>query len=263
MNTNSSFSLSHLACGLRLRTLCSAGVIAISLLLGACATTSAPNQAAGGPAGTPARVASPADPLEPFNRVVFSINDALDRVFLKPVAQGYEAVVPEVFRGMVTNFFGNLGDAWTAVNQLAQGKPVMAFQDASRVVINSFFGFFGIADVAREMGFEKNREDFGQTLGVWGLPSGPYLVLPLFGPSSVRDASAFPIDFLGDPVLYASEGARPFLGFGRLVNTRAVLLPAENVVQGAALDKYTFFRDTYLQRRRNMVFDGNPPQPKD
>jgi phospholipid-binding lipoprotein MlaA len=235
-------------------------LLGASVLLSGCATTSLPSSAAQPPKP---RVASPADPLESFNRVVFSINDTLDMIFLKPLAQGYVAVVPEVFRGMVGNFFGNFADAWTAVNQLAQGKPIMAFQDASRVVINSFFGFGGIADVAREMGFEKNREDFGQTLGVWGLPAGPYLVLPLLGPSSLRDTAALPIDLTGDPLLRLGEGQRLALGMTRLVQVRSVLLPTEDIVQGAALDKYTFFRDGYLQRRRNQVYDGNPPEPKE
>jgi phospholipid-binding lipoprotein MlaA len=236
------------------RAILSFGLAAALAMGSGCATVNPP---------APGRLPSAADPLEAVNRATFAFNEALDKVFLKPLAQGYETVVPSVVRGMVSNFFGNLADAWTSVNQLAQGKPVLAFKDASRVVINSFFGFGGIADVASEMGFEKSREDFGQTLGVWGLPAGPYLVLPLFGPSSVRDTAALPIDFVGDPVLYASEGARLGLGVGRLVNVRANLLPAERVTSSIALDKYSFFRDAYLQRRRNQVFDGNPPEPKE
>lgn len=236
------------------RMFLSLGLATVMVLGSGCASLSAP---------VPGRTASAADPLEGLNRATFAFNEALDKVFFKPVAQGYEAVVPPVFRGMVTNFFGNLADAWTSVNQLAQGKPVMAFKDASRVVINSFFGFGGIADVASEMGIEKSREDFGQTLGVWGMPAGPYLVLPVFGPSSVRDAAALPVDFFGDPVLYQSDGARLSLGVGRLINLRANLLPAERVTNSIALDKYSFFRDAYLQRRRSLVYDGNPPEPKE
>jgi len=204
------------------------------------------------------------DPFEPVNRSIHAFNDAVDQAVLKPAAKGYEAVVPRPFRDMVGNFFGNLGDVWTAANQLLQGKPAEAFSDLSRVVVNTTFGFGGIADVASEMGLEKHDEDFGQTLGVWGLPSGPYLVLPLLGPSSVRDAPARALDMVADPLdEIGSRGQTNNFWLTRLIDGRARLFPAERVLEGAALDKYSFTRDAWLQRRRNQVYDGNPPMDYD
>jgi phospholipid-binding lipoprotein MlaA len=195
---------------------------------------------------------------------MYSLNDALDSALIKPAAKGYEAIVPGLFRDMAGNFFGNLRDVWTAANQLLQGKPREGFSDISRVVINSTFGFFGIADVASEMGLEKHEEDFGQTLGVWGVPSGPYLVLPFFGPSSVRDGIARVPDFFADPLLEIdSHGLRNNLWLTRVLDTRVRLFPAERLLQGAALDKYSFTRDAWLQRRRNQIHDGNPPPSDD
>ncbi len=204
------------------------------------------------------------DPLEPMNRVIFAVNDTIDAAFLKPVARAYSDNVHEGVREVFSNMFGNVADVWTAVNQLLQGKPVEAVGDLSRFVINSTLGFFGVADVASSFGFEKHREDFGQTLGRWGLGSGPYLVLPFFGPSSLRDGVAFPIDYSTDPITRVSDIAiRNSSTAVRLVETRAKLLPAEKLIEGGALDKYSFIRDGYLQRRRNLVYDGNPPEPKD
>jgi phospholipid-binding lipoprotein MlaA len=213
------------------------------------------------PAGS-SRVAH--DPLEPMNRAIFAVNDTIDAALIKPVARVYVENVHEGIREVFSNMFGNVADVWTAVNQLLQGKPVEALGDLSRFVINSTLGFFGVADVATSFGFEKHREDFGQTLGVWGLGSGPYLVLPFFGPSSLRDSAAFPLDFSTDPVPKISDIAiRNSSSAVRLIDTRAKLLPAEKLIEGGALDKYSFIRDGYLQRRRNLVYDGNPPEPKD
>jgi phospholipid-binding lipoprotein MlaA len=204
------------------------------------------------------------DPLEPMNRVIFAVNDTIDAAFLKPVARAYTDNVHEGVREVFSNMFGNVADVWTAVNQLLQGKPVEAVGDLSRFVINSTLGFFGVADVASSFGFETHREDFGQTLGRWGLGSGPYLVLPFFGPSSLRDGVAFPIDYSTDPITRVSDIAiRNSSTAVRLVDTRAKLLPAEKLIEGGALDKYSFIRDGYLQRRRNLVYDGNPPEPKE
>lgn len=228
-----------------------AGVAAVAWLgaawlLGGCAT-----------AGSPAAAR---DPLEPMNRAVFQFNDAVDKAVLKPVAQGYHDYVPENLRIAIGSVFGNLADLWTAANQLLQGKPVEAVSDLSRFVLNSTLGLAGLADIATPMGLEKHREDFGQTLGRWGVPSGPYLVLPLLGPSNLRDAPALVVDYQGDLVMAIdSAGQRNNAYLMRTIDTRAQLLRAERLVAGAALDRYSFIRDGYLQRRRNQVYDGNPP----
>lgn len=233
-------------------------VAAAALALSGCATM-APTD--GGEPDPAAAV----DPFEPFNRAVHDFNDAVDKAVLKPVAQGYEAVVPQPARDVVGNFFGNLSDVWTAANQLLQGKPVDAFYDMFRVAINTTLGFGGAFDIASEMNIEKHNEDFGQTLGVWGVPSGPYLVLPFLGPSSVRDAPGRAVDMVADPLDTAidSRGRRNNLWALRLVDDRARLFRAERVMQGAALDQYSFVRDAWLQRRRNQVYDGNPPTDYD
>lgn len=200
------------------------------------------------------------DPFESFNRAMHGFNDGLDRAVLKPVATGYQNVVPAPARQMVGSFFGNLADVWTAVNQLLQGKPVDAFYDLFRVAINTTFGFGGIIDVASDLGIEKHSEDFGQTLAVWGVPSGPYLVLPFFGPSTVRDAPGRAVDVVGDPLNQLdSHGQRNNLWALRVVDDRARLFRAERLMRGAALDEYSFIRDAWLQRRRSLIHDGNPP----
>jgi phospholipid-binding lipoprotein MlaA len=227
-----------------------AASLAAVLLLGGCASAAGP--------------ASARDPLEPMNRAVYRFNDAVDRAVLKPVAQRYQDIVPEGFRDVIGNVFGNLADLWTAANQLLQGKPVEAVSDLSRFVINSTLGFGGLADIATPAGFEKHNEDLGQTLGRWGVPAGPYLVLPLLGPSSLRDAPSLYVDYKAD-LLQAidSTAARNSLFGLRVVDTRAGLLRAERVIEGAALDRYALIRDGYLQRRRNQVYDGDPPPTPD
>lgn len=207
---------------------------------------------------------SKADPLEPMNRSVYAFNDSVDRAVFKPVARAYADWVHPGIRQMVGNFFGNLGDLWTSVNQLLQGKPALAAADLGRFTINSIAGFGGLADVASEMGIDKHREDFGQTLGRWGVPSGPYLVLPFFGPSSFRDAPALGVDLTADVLgAVARNGTYYGAWAARLVDTRASLLGAERVLDGAALDRYSFLRDGYLARRRSLVWDGNPPEEED
>lgn len=209
----------------------------------------------------PAGVArSPKDPLEPMNRAVYEFNDVVDRAVLKPLARWYVDYLNEGVRITLGNMFANLGDLWTAANQLLQGKPLFALGDLSRFLINSTFGFAGAADVASELGLERHREDFGQTLGRWGVPAGPYLVLPFLGPSSVRDAAALPLDWQGGPLGYLDNiRLRNSLYGARLVDARAGLLASEKVLDGAALDRYGFLRDGYLQRRRSLVHDGDPP----
>lgn len=210
-----------------------------------------------------AQSASPADPFESFNRAVFSFNESLDRAVLKPVAETYVQVTPELFRYLFRSLIGNLLEPWNAFNNLLQGKPVAAASDISRLVVNVAFTF-GLADLASDMGFERSNEDLGQTFGVWGAGPGPYLVLPILGPSSVRDGLGRIGDIGFDPSRRISSG-RDFAEFtvARITEQRASLLSAERVVEGAALDRYSFIRNAYLQRRLNLIYDGNPPEPKE
>ncbi len=222
------------------------GVLTLGLLLAGCAT---------GPQ------ANPADPLEPWNRGAYQFNDALDRGVLKPVATAYQDTVPELVRRGVSNFFANLGDAWTTVNSVLQLKGQAAGESFTRFWVNTFMGLGGVLDVASEMQIPRHNEDFGQTLGHWGVGSGPYLVIPLLGPSTLRDTAALPVDFQGNLVSQIDDvSVRNTLTATRLVNARANLLKQEGLMEGAALDKYTLMRDVYLQYRRNLVYDGNPPE---
>jgi phospholipid-binding lipoprotein MlaA len=203
----------------------------------------------------------PRDPFEPFNRGVYRFNDELDTAILKPAASTYREVLPGPVRTGVHNFFGNLADAWSAVNSLLQLKVVDGTESLFRFGVNTFFGLGGLMDVASEMGIERHREDFGQTLGRWGVPSGPYVVLPLFGPSTVRDTAALPVDRQGDPLRQFDPTATRNQLYGvRVLDTRANLLGASRVLEEVALDRYTFVRDAYLQRRRAEVFEGEPPE---
>jgi len=204
------------------------------------------------------------DPWEGFNRGVFSFNDGLDKAVLKPVATGYQKVVPRFAREGVTNFYANLEDVGTSLNNLLQGKFKEGASDAGRVVVNTLLGVLGLWDIATPMGLEKHYEDFGQTLGWWGVPPGPYLVLPLLGPSTARDGPAKIID----PAWYwprALDNDRLYWSLWALdkVNQRQILLQSEKVLDEAALDRYTFIRDAWWQRRQNQVYDGNPPRPKE
>ncbi len=209
---------------------------------------------------------SPSDPLEPVNRAVFGFNEKFDQVLLKPVAQGYRAVLPELVRTGASNFFANIEDVWIAANNLLQGKVENSLQDVMRVAINTVFGLGGVIDVATDAGLEKHNEDFGQTLGRWGFGPGPYVVLPFLGPSNVRDGiGLLGFDTAADPVWNLDHvPTRNTIYAERAVNNRANALDAVQVMEEAALDKYRFVRDSYLQRRRSLVFDGNPPrEPKD
>ena len=207
------------------------------------------------------------DPLEGWNRAVFGFNEGLDAALLKPVARGYQAAVPELMRSGVSNVFGNIGDGWSAINQLLQGKPVAAAQMTMRVATNTLFGIGGLFDVAGDLGIERQPEDFGQTLGRWGLPAGPYLVWPLLGPSSLRETAAMPLDLSWRPAALSDDSAtRIGLTTLQLIDVRASLLGASRLVDDIALDKYVFIRDGYLARRRSLVYDGEPPEipePKD
>jgi phospholipid-binding lipoprotein MlaA len=200
--------------------------------------------------------ANPRDPLEPFNRGVSVFNDAVDGAVLKPVAIAYRDAAPELVQTGVNNFFGNLGDVLSAANATLQLRPRVAVESLMRVSINTVLGLGGLLDIATEMGLLRTRVDFGQTLGRWGLPSGPYLVMPIFGPSSVRDASGFVVDSSGDLVGRLSDvSARNSLTALRVVDARAGLLRATSLLESAALDKYSFTRDFYLQRRESQIED--------
>lgn len=206
----------------------------------------------------------PRDPLEPLNRATFTFNDNLDRAIFKPLARGYNYIMPEPANRGVSNFFNNLADIRSAVNNLLQLKIGRAFSDVGRVAVNSTVGILGLIDVASNMNLPRYGEDFGQTLGVWGFGTGPYIVLPIVGPSSGRGTVGLVGDWFTDPVNYISDdhwkwGLRGL----RLVDTRAGLLNASRVLEQAALDPYAFVRDAYLQRRENLVHDGNPPDEWD
>jgi phospholipid-binding lipoprotein MlaA len=221
--------------------------LVMAWLLGACATSG-----------------DTRDPIEGFNRAVFAFNDGLDKAVVRPVAKGYEAVLPTLVQNGVSNFFGNIADVFIAVNNLLQGKPADAVGDAARFVFNSTFGILGVFDIATDMGLEKHDEDFGQTLGHWGVGPGAYLVVPVYGPRDVRDAAGLAVDVYADPVgNVAHVPTRNTLTAVRLISDRVALLPADQVIEEAALDKYSYIRDAYLQRRRSLVFDGRPPREPD
>jgi len=200
------------------------------------------------------------DPLEGVNRVVFSFNEELDKIVLKPVATGYEKVLPQFVRTGIENAFNNFNDAWSAVNHLLQAKPAAALEMGLRFGVNTVFGFGGLLDLAGEAGIERRPEDFGQTLGRWGLPPGPFLVLPLLGPSTLRDTAALSLDLRAVPEAFLDErAARWALGSLHVISVRAGLLTATRTLDEIALDKYSLIRDGYLARRRKLVYDGDPP----
>jgi phospholipid-binding lipoprotein MlaA len=242
--------------GVRLRARALLAMLLVALFtLGGCATTL--KEARGGPG---ARL----DPWESWNRKVFGFNEGLDQYVLKPVATGYAKVVPQFVRRSVDNFFANAADGWSAINNVLQGKAEPALQDVVRFTTNSVFGIFGILDIATEFGLEHHYEDFGQTLGRWGFGAGAYVVWPLLGPSTVRDSVALPLDRSASPALVVNAGGlQGGITFLQIVNTRANLLGASRVIDDIALDKYTFIRDAYLQRRRSLVFDGDAPEVPD
>lgn len=198
--------------------------------------------------------ANPSDPIEPLNRAVFNFNDGVDRAILQPVASAYDQVTPSPVKTGVRNFFGNIADVWSVVNNLLQFKLKESLETFMRVSVNSTFGFGGVLDIGTEMRLSKNRQDFGQTLGVWGFDTGPYVVLPLFGPSSARDTIGRVVDGSADLVNNSRNvPTRNSLAALRVVDKRAELLGATNILDQAALDKYSFTRDLYLQRRASVI----------
>lgn len=215
-------------------------------------------------AGQAMAESNPHDPYEGFNRAMFATHEAIDKYAMKPVAQAYDNVVPLPVKSSVGNFFGNAGDLWIGVNSALQGKFADAGIDMSRLLINSTVGILGLFDVASELGLEKHDEDFGQTLAVWGVGSGNYLFWPIIGPRNVRDTGSWLVDAYVDPVTFVRPVAvRNSVVALRVVDVRASLLPADKVVEEAALDKYAYVRDAYQQRRRNQIFDGRPPRLDD
>lgn len=236
-----------------LRRLAAFGVAAAAIALAGCAAL---------PGGQAAR--SPVDPFESYNRAMDAFNQKLDDVVVAPAARAYGAVVPSFARMMVGNFFANLWDLPSAGHQVLQGKPEKAVLGLFRFAVNSTLGVGGLLDIATDAGIYREREDFGQTFGRWGIPAGPYLVLPLFGPSSVRDAIGLVLDFKTD-LVSEIQPASARLGLRTLwiVDLRERLFAATDLVQGIALDRYLFVRDSYLQRRRSLVWDGDPPEDDD
>lgn len=223
-------------------------IVILSMFLAGCASVSVKN---------------PVDPWESWNRSVFNFNDSLDMGIVKPIATTYTTTVPHFVRTGVNNFFSNLTGVWTVVNSTLQLKPQAALETFFRVTINTFLGLGGVLDIASEMNIERHTADFGQTLGHYGVPPGPYLVIPLLGSSTLRDALASTLISKGDLVWQLnSVAARNSLYALRLLDTRANLLRTTSVLEGVALDKYTFTRDIYLQVRRNDILDGKEP-PED
>jgi phospholipid-binding lipoprotein MlaA len=246
---------------------------AATLLLCLSLTAAMPARAADGdaaavsaaPASAPAPAVSRKDPFESWNRSVFSFNESVDTAVLKPLARAYQDVVPEYVRGLISNAFGNVADAWSAINHFLQGKIESGLQMGMRVTVNSVLGFGGLLDIGSEIGLERQPEDFGQTLGRWGMPAGPYMVLPVLGPSTMRDTGALVLDLQASPSALINDTTTTVVGVTvlQVVSTRAGLLGASRVLDDIALDKYGFLRDAYLARRQNQVYDGNPPESPD
>ena len=220
-----------------------AATVSVAALLTGCATTTGP--------------ANPADPLESMNRSIYSFNDKVDTAVLKPVATAYQTVTPRLARSGVTNFFDNLGDAWSFVNNVLQGQGEGAYNSMVRFSVNTVFGIGGLFDVASEAGIQRAKQDFGQTLGRWGVPTGPYLVLPFFGPSTVRDTAGMVVDAYGYPANSVDDVRWRNSLYGlRVVNRRADLLKAGDMLDSVALVKYSLMRDVYLRSRIGGAASG-------
>ena len=230
----------------------------------------APASAASAPVAEPAQTAEPdepptagqlADPWERFNRAMFAVNEVLDADLIYPLTSAYVGLVPQLVRLGVSNVFNNAEDLWSAVNNLLQGKFEQSIAMTFRFAWNSTFGLAGILDMATELGIERTPEDFGQTLGAWGMKPGPYLVLPFFGPSTVRDALGLPLDIAASPAYGINQGSfRPVTTVLQILDARSQFLDATRALDALALDKYSFVRDAFLSRRLRMVYDGNPPE---
>ncbi len=245
----------------RVRALASALALACTLLAG-CATAPAGSAPAGAADGTAAAAPKP-DPWEHWNRKVYGFNEAVDKAVFKPVAEAYRDVLPQIVRTGIGNVLGNIGDVWSTANQFFQGKGQYGFEMGMRVLTNTVFGLGGLLDPATEMKLPRRSEDFGQTLGRWGVSPGPYVVLPFLGPSTLRDTAAFPVDRLAAPgSLPSQETARYAVTALELVNVRADLLGTTQLLDQVALDRYSFIRDAYLARRADQVADGAAPMEK-
>jgi phospholipid-binding lipoprotein MlaA len=210
---------------------------------------------------TTVEVANPDDPFESFNRSMYVFNDNLDTYAIKPIAKGYKAITPDIVDTGVTNFFSNIDDIIVLINDILQLKFKQATSDSARIVFNTVIGLAGLIDVSTEFGLPKHNEDFGQTLGYWGVGSGPYLVLPVFGSSNIRDAAGFTVDTAEfDPLTMIPEESDRYLAISlKYIDIRADLLSASNIIDETAVDRYAFTRDAWTQRRKNLVYDGNPP----
>lgn len=207
---------------------------------------------------------NPHDPYENFNRSMYAVNKALDTYVTRPVAQAYDAAVPLPAKAGAGNFFGNVGEVWIGANSLLQGKPGDAGDSLARLLVNSTIGIFGLFDVASELGIERHNEDLGQTFAVWGAKESSYVFLPIIGPRTVRDTAGWAVEFFTDPLMgiknyHTRYGAVAL----RFVDLRAGLLPADKIVEEAAIDEYAYVRDAYLQRRQNLIYDGRPPRLDD
>jgi phospholipid-binding lipoprotein MlaA len=232
----------------RLRSVVAAMLLASSLAVSGCATTGkSPGERL--------------DPWETWNRKVFGFNEALDENVLRPVATAYKNVVPQFVRSSIGNVFGNIGDGWSAINNVLQLKFEPALRDTVRFTTNSFLGFGGILDIATEIGIDHQYEDFGQTLGRWGVGAGAYIVWPVLGPSTVRESLAMPLDRAATPaLLFANGHYKTGITLLQMTHTRSEFLGASRLLNEIALDRYSFVRDAYLARRRSLVFDGDPPE---
>ena len=225
------------------------GLVVTVLTMQACATVANPD---------------PRDPMESWNRGVFGFNDTVDAAVVKPVAKTYKEVVPNIVRTGVGNFFSNLDDLWSGVNNALQLRGLDTADSFGRFLINTAWGLGGLLDIASEMGMERHSANFGLTLGRWGVGSGPFVVIPFWGSSTLRDTAAMVFDVKGNPVNHIDDvPRRDILTLVNLIDTRATYLKAGEVVEEAALDKYSFTRDAFLQRRRNQVYDGNPPDEEE
>jgi len=224
------------------------GLFCCYLCLSACATVSAPDKR---------------DPWESYNRSIYRFNDTVDRAVMQPVARTYKNYTPGAFQNGVNNFFSNLDDVVVTLNDLLQFKFGQMAQDFTRFAFNSTFGLLGLIDVSSHMGLPKHDEDFGQTLATWGIGSGPYFVLPILGPSTIRDSAGIVADWQIDPVFTIEDDqARWSAIILRAVDTRAGLLEATALMEKSGIDPYVFMRNAYFQHRENLIYDGNPPQPK-
>jgi phospholipid-binding lipoprotein MlaA len=238
-----------------LKKSCFASLVFCAALLQGCASTTTPN------ASNMGSDRGGSDPFESVNRVTAAFNGVLDSFLVKPVAKAYKFVTPGPIEMMVGNFFGNLSDVWTGANNVLQGKPKEAVSDFTRFTLNTVWGLLGLVDVATDLGLEKHNEDFGQTLGVWGVSPGPYVVLPVLGPSSVRDTAGLIPDSFASPLRKVKHSNARYGLYGlRAIDTRAGFLSAERFMDSASLDDYAFFRNGFFQRRYSQVYDGNPPE---